>query len=221
MLSRFDLIFILLDKPDEHRDALLSEHVMSLHARPNSTRSHSRPGTGSSQRNQLDPVSTDSNVSYTHSLMYCWQGRAEWEKGKPLEDRLKLKPEEQQEFDAIPGPLLRKYIAYARKYCFPRLSSGAKQVLQVPVLVIFRAALGSEGKGLQPGPCLWCTQSSCSLQFGRRQRQNRFPGHPGPTLHATGDNISRKCNPSLRCEHLCGRGSNLFIFCCCFRMPSV
>lgn len=32
LLSRFDLVFILLDKPDEEMDSLLSEHVMALHA---------------------------------------------------------------------------------------------------------------------------------------------------------------------------------------------
>ena len=31
LLSRFDLVFILLDKPDEELDARLSEHVMALH----------------------------------------------------------------------------------------------------------------------------------------------------------------------------------------------
>ena len=33
LLSRFDLVFILLDKPDEQMDNLLSDHVMSLHSR--------------------------------------------------------------------------------------------------------------------------------------------------------------------------------------------
>ena len=32
LLSRFDLVFILLDKPDEEMDNLLSEHVMALHS---------------------------------------------------------------------------------------------------------------------------------------------------------------------------------------------
>lgn len=32
LLSRFDLVFILLDRPDEDLDRHLSEHVMSLHA---------------------------------------------------------------------------------------------------------------------------------------------------------------------------------------------
>lgn len=32
LLSRFDLIFIMVDKPDEALDAQLSEHVMALHS---------------------------------------------------------------------------------------------------------------------------------------------------------------------------------------------
>ena len=32
MLSRFDLIFLLLDRPDAERDARLSEHVMAMHS---------------------------------------------------------------------------------------------------------------------------------------------------------------------------------------------
>ena len=33
ILSRFDLIFLLLDQPDPDRDQKLSEHVMKLHNR--------------------------------------------------------------------------------------------------------------------------------------------------------------------------------------------
>jgi len=33
LLSRFDLVFILIDKPDDVQDSLLSEHVMSFHTR--------------------------------------------------------------------------------------------------------------------------------------------------------------------------------------------
>ena len=32
LLSRFDLVFILLDQPNEELDGILSEHVMSLHS---------------------------------------------------------------------------------------------------------------------------------------------------------------------------------------------
>ena len=33
ILSRFDLVFLLLDDPDLQRDKKLSEHVMKLHSR--------------------------------------------------------------------------------------------------------------------------------------------------------------------------------------------
>lgn len=32
MLSRFDTIFVLLDRPDELMDQALSEHIMALHS---------------------------------------------------------------------------------------------------------------------------------------------------------------------------------------------
>lgn len=32
LLSRFDLVFILLDRPDEEHDRRLSEHIMRTHA---------------------------------------------------------------------------------------------------------------------------------------------------------------------------------------------
>ncbi|KAK9759326.1 MCM AAA-lid domain [Popillia japonica] len=41
LLSRFDLIFILLDYPNEHLDMLLSEHVLALHSGGKSTSSNS------------------------------------------------------------------------------------------------------------------------------------------------------------------------------------
>ena len=31
LLSRFDLVFIIMDTPDEELDSLLSDHVMALH----------------------------------------------------------------------------------------------------------------------------------------------------------------------------------------------
>ncbi|KAI8484198.1 DNA replication licensing factor mcm8, partial [Branchiostoma belcheri] len=56
------------------------------------------------------------------------EARRQWELGKPVSERLKISRGEQ--FDPIPHPLLRKYVAYARKYVHPKLSPEAKQVLQ-------------------------------------------------------------------------------------------
>ena len=52
LLSRFDLVFILLDRPDKEMDSLLSEHVMSQ---------HSNKG-GRSQRTDPDTTAGGSGV---------------------------------------------------------------------------------------------------------------------------------------------------------------
>ena len=44
----------------------------------------------------------------------------------PLSQRLLQHPSD----DLLPPQLLRKYIAYARQYCHPRLSDAAREVLQ-------------------------------------------------------------------------------------------
>ena len=31
LISRFDLLFILIDRPDEYKDAMLSDHIMSMY----------------------------------------------------------------------------------------------------------------------------------------------------------------------------------------------
>jgi DNA helicase MCM8 len=33
ILSRFDLVFLLLDEPDLKKDKMLSQHIMNLHSR--------------------------------------------------------------------------------------------------------------------------------------------------------------------------------------------
>ena len=35
LLSRFDLVFILIDKPNEELDCRLSDHIMNLHRKTN------------------------------------------------------------------------------------------------------------------------------------------------------------------------------------------
>lgn len=45
-----------------------------------------------------------------------------------IEQRLLSHPDE--DLDLIPSSLIRKYIAYARKYCQPRLSPEAAEILK-------------------------------------------------------------------------------------------
>ncbi|KAG5857422.1 hypothetical protein ANANG_G00019300 [Anguilla anguilla] len=108
LLSRFDLVFILLDTPNEDHDHLLSEHVMAMRS--------GRKGALSSATVARTPTQ-DSNVSLLEVVS-----------DKPLSDRLKVLPGEA--LDPIPHQLLRKYVGYARHYVHPTLSAEAAQVLQ-------------------------------------------------------------------------------------------
>ncbi|NWY97539.1 MCM8 helicase, partial [Loxia curvirostra] len=106
LLSRFDLVFILLDTPNEVHDHLLSEHVMAMRAGRCAACSSALVTRASSQE---------------HSVLQATSDR-------PLLERLKISTGEN--FDAIPHQLLRKYVGYARQYVHPSLSPEAAQVLQ-------------------------------------------------------------------------------------------
>eukprot|EP00842_Homolaphlyctis_polyrhiza_P001578 jgi/Hompol1/2420/HPOL_001811-RA len=111
LLSRFDLVFILLDRPDEEMDMFLSDHIMKLHSGALKTDAE-RAGNGMQGlfgRDQL--LATPSLTSQ-----------------KTLPERLRLARGEV--IDPIPLALLRKYIAYARTYTQPRLTKEAASVLQ-------------------------------------------------------------------------------------------
>ncbi|KAG6458716.1 DNA helicase MCM8 [Manduca sexta] len=105
LLSRFDLVFILLDKPDEKIDAMLSEHVLALHS------GHK----GKNTNKKTNPNSSNISIS-------------DGDSNQSLSQRLQLKPGEV--IDHLPLVLLRKYIAYARRYVHPKLSAEAANVLQ-------------------------------------------------------------------------------------------
>ncbi|CAN1805550.1 Probable DNA helicase MCM8 [Linum perenne] len=98
LLSRFDLVFILLDKHDEVLDKRLSDHIISLHA---GNKEPSSPG--KRRRTAITSGTIDTSV-----------------KSGSLASRLRLCPHKDADFSPLPGSLLRKYIAYARTYVFPR-----------------------------------------------------------------------------------------------------
>lgn len=161
LLSRFDVIFILLDKPDEARDQLLSEHVIKLHAgvfaagpgrtsarlaTPASEREGAPLRFGAcrspflSQRSQQAGAAADAADGSSQQSML-----RQWSRARPLAQRLRLGAEEQQALDALPPQLMRKYIAYARKYVRPRLSGDAKKVLRDFYLQLRRDNQGKDG----------------------------------------------------------------------------
>lgn len=104
LLSRFDLVFILLDQPNAHLDSLLTAHIQALHAGNRAVAS------GSTSRSSQSQQTPSSDVF------------------KSLHDRLKLRHGEQ--FDPLPHSLMQKYIGYARKNIHPVLTTGAAAELK-------------------------------------------------------------------------------------------
>ncbi|GLT79312.1 hypothetical protein SLA2020_508050 [Shorea laevis] len=109
LLSRFDLVFILLDKPDQLLDKRVTEHIMAIHA---DYGEHS-PAIKKPRRDLQNAGGADVSL-----------------KGDSLVSRLRLDPKKDGDFVPLLGALLRKYIAYARAYVFPRMSKPAAEILQ-------------------------------------------------------------------------------------------
>ncbi|MHC1626585.1 MAG: minichromosome maintenance protein MCM [Methanoculleaceae archaeon] len=92
LLSRFDLIFVMTDNPNEHLDAAIADHIINTH----------RVGELIKQ-NELAPI--------------------------PGVDPDYIERELAPVTPDIPPEMLRKYIAYAKRTCFPILGDEAKQRL--------------------------------------------------------------------------------------------
>lgn len=176
VLSRFDLVFIMLDDPDEEKDRQLSRHIIDIHTGRHSALEGGGRGEGggrSSSRGR-EPAGTlrEQASAQRGKQMEALERRATAERARRraiassvarAEDRASrtqasqaasggsgssaaaamLMGEEGGESfetrlrrrvlgidDPLPSPLLRKYVAFARRHCHPVLTPAAAAVLQ-------------------------------------------------------------------------------------------
>ncbi|MES1913170.1 MAG: hypothetical protein MHM6MM_005385 [Cercozoa sp. M6MM] len=122
LLSRFDLIFILLDRADSQRDDALSAKLVSRHE--STARRRLRPS------QQASTQSTQSTLSDTRETL-----------GYPdrvhLSERLKLNPTEQSiaasgkmKRRLVPPSLMQRFLRFCQSRPVPRFTDEAKRVLQ-------------------------------------------------------------------------------------------
>jgi len=135
ILSRFDLVFLLLDDPDLQRDKKLSEHVMKLHSR--------------NRKRKLDAFLSGSQEPYSLSFKDESQSSKRLRGNVQDEDdeieilggtqeavyssllhKVKTQCERIPEADVLQPQFLKKYISYAKHSCFPKLSIEACEVIK-------------------------------------------------------------------------------------------
>ena len=124
LLSRFDLVFILLDKPDVDHDKMISEHIMKTHAIARGQKGLS--GGGSNDKPSSDTGGQSENLNGTLTLY----------------QRLRRETKNFQTRYLSPD-VFRKYITYAKRYVHPVLTPGAAKILQKLYLTMrAQASLG-------------------------------------------------------------------------------
>ena len=127
LLSRFDLVFLLVDDPDEGRDELLSRHVLDAHRGKNAG---PRPSFRKRRSSGCSPGSS-----------------------MPTSDAKTLEAKLREGANALDEVLstreLRTYCSYVRRRCHPRLDTKAAVLLQKTYLELRReASLAAPGRAM-------------------------------------------------------------------------
>lgn len=121
LLSRFDLIFILMDRADEEHDKRISEHIMGM-----STRGLEQPSVG-----QVAGLRGGFDLSMTGEIEMLTLSQRLRNQCKQFDERpmghRNLPISESRHLETS---VMRKYIEHARGNVFPRLSPPAAKVLQ-------------------------------------------------------------------------------------------
>jgi DNA replication licensing factor MCM5 len=113
ILSRFDMIFVIKDVRNKARDTRMAQHVLDLHTSTTTTRHTTANGDG-------DLLAGDDDGDAGDAM----GGDAGDDGGGDQYDELV------GENGEIPIEKLKRYIAYARTKCAPRLSDEAAETLQ-------------------------------------------------------------------------------------------
>lgn len=152
ILSRFDLIFVLLDKPDVAKDEKISEHIFAQHrvGGPSSVGIGGIGGIGNNDSMNNGNVGIEGG----HSGRYEGQNRnSNHQQGSSISDipppcslyeRLRsFSPQNEQ--GVLPQGLLNRYIGYAKRFVHPVLTPPAKLVLQDFYLSLRRSHHSQDG----------------------------------------------------------------------------
>ncbi len=122
LLSRFDIVFIMLDSPDKEKDRALSAHIMNLHAQ------RAANSASNTSREVAQRIAAGTSIASQSARAAAAASGAPWASDQPFAERLRQAVLDIR--DPLPPQLLRKFIAYARRYCRPILSVEAAAVLQ-------------------------------------------------------------------------------------------
>lgn len=136
LLSRFDLVFILRDEADTDRDRMISSSIMENFR--NSDRAHVTGGDGEKNSGKLADI-LDQYGNFERVPLKC---RLPWV----------------ADFQKQPLPMqqIKEYIAYAREYCRPKMTTDAANVLQDYFMKLRYASV------------IWCKLLLCSYHHSLR-----------------------------------------------------
>lgn len=130
-----DLIFILVDKPEEYHDRKISEHIMKSSG--NDIRSYGY-GATNKPMNEMSVSSSQGAMAFKNAESSSIS----------LNQRLRQQCRAVERQDHLLSPtILKTYIEYAKKYCHPQLSIQAAKVLQKFYLTLRSKASSSCGGG--------------------------------------------------------------------------
>ncbi|GAB4828625.1 MCM DNA helicase complex subunit [Ancistrocladus abbreviatus] len=130
LLSRFDLLFIVLDQMDPEIDSQISDHVLRMHRYRSALDGGDGLLDGSSQHAREDEAETGSSVFVKYNRMLH---------GK--------KTERGRKRDTLTINFLKKYIHYAKHRVQPELSDEASEHIATAYAELRNASSNSKGGG--------------------------------------------------------------------------